>query len=102
MQTLFPGGEGNFQDDNAPIHVAGLVQSWFDEHEDEVIHLPWPAQLTDLNRIEPLGSILKCSTRNRDPPRTSISELSQYLHKEWHHSALVGVDSKLNYMPKSP
>ncbi|GFX00168.1 DDE_3 domain-containing protein [Trichonephila clavipes] len=40
MQTLFPVGDGIFQDDNAPIHVVGLVHSWFDKHEDEVKHLP--------------------------------------------------------------
>ncbi|GFV44421.1 DDE_3 domain-containing protein [Trichonephila clavipes] len=27
MQTLFPVGEGIFQNDNAPIHAVGLVQS---------------------------------------------------------------------------
>ncbi|GFX59419.1 DDE_3 domain-containing protein [Trichonephila clavipes] len=31
MQTLFPAGNGIFQDDNVPIHAAELVQSWFDE-----------------------------------------------------------------------
>ncbi|GFT71523.1 dynein heavy chain 17, axonemal [Trichonephila clavipes] len=39
---------------NAPIYVAGLVQSWFDEHEDEVKHLPWGE-----NIIETLGFILE-------------------------------------------
>ncbi|GFX53159.1 transposable element Tcb2 transposase [Trichonephila clavipes] len=43
MQTLFLAEDGIFQDNNAPIHAAGLVHSWFDEHEDEVKHLPWSA-----------------------------------------------------------
>jgi hypothetical protein len=33
MQTLFPNNDAVFQDDNAPIHIAGTVQSWFEEHE---------------------------------------------------------------------
>jgi hypothetical protein len=31
IQTLFPN-DAHFQD-NAPIHKAGTVQSWFKEHE---------------------------------------------------------------------
>jgi hypothetical protein len=33
IQTLFPNNDIVFQDDNAPIHTAGTVQSWFEEHE---------------------------------------------------------------------
>jgi hypothetical protein len=42
IQTLFPNNDAVFQDDNAPIHTAGSVQSWFEEHEGELQHLPWP------------------------------------------------------------
>jgi len=40
--------------DNAPIHAAGLVTDWFNKHESEVEHLPWPSQSPDLNIFEPL------------------------------------------------
>jgi hypothetical protein len=30
-----------------PIHTAGTVQSWFEEHEGELQQLLWPAQATD-------------------------------------------------------
>ncbi|GFX58569.1 hypothetical protein TNCV_417481 [Trichonephila clavipes] len=33
MQTLFPAGDGIFQDDNAPIHAVELAQSWLKEHK---------------------------------------------------------------------
>jgi hypothetical protein len=41
IQTLFPNNDAVFQDDNAPIHIAGTVQSSFEEHESELQHLPW-------------------------------------------------------------
>jgi hypothetical protein len=43
IQTLFPNNNMVYQDDNGPIHMAGTVQSWFEEHEDELQHLPLPA-----------------------------------------------------------
>jgi hypothetical protein len=39
IQTLFPNNGAVFQDDNAPIHTAGTVQSWCEEHEGEHQHL---------------------------------------------------------------
>ncbi|GFS58598.1 DDE_3 domain-containing protein [Trichonephila clavipes] len=35
MQTLFPAGYGIFQNDNASIHAAELVQSW------SIVEQPW-------------------------------------------------------------
>jgi hypothetical protein len=32
MIQTFPN-DAVFQDDNAPIHIAETVQSWFEEHE---------------------------------------------------------------------
>jgi hypothetical protein len=43
IQTLFLNDDAVFQDDRAPIHTAGTVQLWFEEHEGEFHHLPWPA-----------------------------------------------------------
>jgi hypothetical protein len=33
---LFPNNDAVFKDNNAPIHVSGTVQPWFEEHEGEL------------------------------------------------------------------
>jgi hypothetical protein len=40
IQTLFENNDAVFQDDNAPIHIAATIQSWFEKHEGEFQHLP--------------------------------------------------------------
>ena len=79
VQTLFPDGDAVFQDDRAPVHTAHIVQDWFDEHEDEVSHLPWPPQSPDLNIIEPLWSVLETKVRARYPPLSSLQQLAAAL-----------------------
>jgi hypothetical protein len=54
IQTLFLNNDVVFVDDNAPIHVAGSVQLWFEDNEAEPQHFPWPAQSLKLNVIESL------------------------------------------------
>jgi hypothetical protein len=40
IQTLFLKNDAAFQDDIAPLHTVGIVQSLFEEHEGELQHLP--------------------------------------------------------------
>jgi hypothetical protein len=54
IQMLFSNNSAVSQDDSAVIHTAGTVQSWCEEHEGELQHLPWRAQSPDFNIIEPL------------------------------------------------
>jgi hypothetical protein len=74
IQMLFPNNDVTFHDDNAPIHTAGTVQSWFEENEGELQLLPWPAQSPDLNITESLWSVLDTRVRNRIPPSFNISK----------------------------
>jgi hypothetical protein len=67
IQTLFPNKDAVFQNENAPIHIAETVQSWFEEHEGELQHLPWPPQSADMNITESLWSVLETTVRNRFP-----------------------------------
>ena len=40
MRSLLSEGKNIFQDDNGPFHAAAIVKSLFEEHENEVQHLP--------------------------------------------------------------
>ncbi|GFU51807.1 transposable element Tcb1 transposase [Trichonephila clavipes] len=42
VQTSFPEECPLYQDDNAPIHTAKIVQEWFAEYEGQVGHLDCP------------------------------------------------------------
>jgi hypothetical protein len=60
---LFTKNDAVFQDDSAPIHTPGTGQSWFEEREGELQHLPWLAQSPHLNIFEAFWSntiIKKC------------------------------------------
>jgi hypothetical protein len=65
IQAFYPNSDAVFQDDNTPIHTAGTVQSWFEAHEGELQHLPWPAKAPDLNISEPLLSVLETCVHAR-------------------------------------
>lgn len=48
MAMVFLDGSG-FQQDNEPCHTVGIVQEWFEEHDQEFKVLPWPLNSPDLN-----------------------------------------------------
>ena len=67
IQTLFPDGGAIFQDDNAPIHS-----------ESEGKHLSQLAQSPELNRIEPLWSILENKPRADFFPQSTSNNLKLF------------------------
>jgi len=81
---MFPNNDTVFQGDSSPIHSAGNVHSWFEQHEDALHHLPWPAQSPDVNVIGPLWSVSESSARSRFPPPSSFKQLEDVHHEEWY------------------
>jgi transposase len=75
IQMLFFNNDAVYQADRVPIHTAGTVQSWFEEHEGELQHLPWPAKSPVLNIIESLWSILGTRGKNKFSPPTILKQL---------------------------
>ena len=84
MVQMFPNNDAVFQDDSLPIHTARCVQSWFEEHEDALQHLPWPAQSPDLNIVKLLWSVLESRVRSRFPPPLSVKQVEDVLYEEWY------------------
>jgi hypothetical protein len=64
-----------------PSQTARSVQSWFEEHEDALQHIPWPADSPDLNNIEPLWSVLERNLRSRFSPSSSLTKLDNVFMK---------------------
>ena len=46
VQYLFPNSRPVFEEDNSPVHTAGIFGNWLDEHDDELQHLLWPRSVS--------------------------------------------------------
>jgi hypothetical protein len=88
---MFTDNDAVFQDGSSPILTARSVQSRFDEHEDAVQHLSWPAQSPDLNVIKSPWSVLESRVRSRFPS-SSLKQLD-VLHEGWHNITLATVQN---------
>ena len=93
METVFPGGCGLFQQDNAPYHKAKMVQEWFEEHNNEFEVLTWPPNSPDLNPIEHLWDVLNKQVRSMEAPPHNLQDLKDLLLTSWcrYHSTPSGV-----------
>jgi hypothetical protein len=64
-----------------------------EQHEDTLQHHPWPAQSSDLNIIETLGSVLESTVASGVPPPSALKQLEDVLDGEWHNIALETVQN---------
>ena len=79
MVQMFRNNDAVFQDGSSPIHTTRIVESWFEEHEDALQQLPWPAQSPDI--LKPLWSVSESRVRSRFPPPPSLKQLEDVLNE---------------------
>ncbi|KAF7641348.1 hypothetical protein LDENG_00283840, partial [Lucifuga dentata] len=84
MVTVFPNGNGLFQQDNAPWHTAKIVQEWFEdqEHDKEFKVLTWPPNSPDLSPIQHLGMCWK-NKPDHGGPTSNFQDLKDLLLMPW-------------------
>jgi hypothetical protein len=97
---MFTNYNAFFQDGSSPILSARSVQSRFDKYEDALQHLPWSAQLPDLNVIETPWSVLESRVRSRLPSPSSVKQLEDVLLEKQRSITLATVQNLCESIPR--
>ena len=87
-----------FQQDNDPKHKCKKAQSWFADHDFQV--LSWPAQSPDLNPIEHLWDHLKRKLEGYERAPTGILELWERVQVEWEKIESEVCQNLIESMPR--
>jgi hypothetical protein len=94
-RSFFPSGMWYFQQDNAPIHTAGLMREWF--HNNGITLLDFPPWSPDLNPIENLWAHLKRRVETHHCRTTA--ELEAAVRVEWEATDTSFLRSLAHSMP---
>jgi hypothetical protein len=92
------GRSWNFQQDNAPIHTAGLTKTWF--RDNSVVDLNWPSRSPDLNPIDNLWGILVRRVYANGLQFNSVTELRAEIVNCWNSIADSELKNLVESMPK--
>jgi hypothetical protein len=92
------GRNWNFQQDNAPIHTAGLTKTWF--RDNSVVDLNWPSRSPDLNPIDNLWGILVRRVYANGRQFNSVTELRAEIVNCWNSIADSELKNLVESMPK--
>ncbi|GFX68645.1 transposable element Tcb1 transposase [Trichonephila clavipes] len=87
-----------FQQTNARPHVARIVQSFFINHQIEL--LPWPARSPDLSPIENMWSMVVQRLTQIIPPAATPDQLWQRVEAAWYAVPQEHLQSLFESMPR--
>lgn len=87
-----------FQHDNAAIHRAKTIKSWFERIKVEV--LPWPSRSPDLNPIENLWGILARKVYANGEQYSNESELKNGIREAWTQIKSETLQKLVETMPR--
>lgn len=72
MQGIFGEEPINFVQDQSPIHTAGAVKTWFQNHQEKITLINLPPRSPDLNIIENAWALLKSRIDTTDIPNREM------------------------------
>ncbi|GFU43263.1 transposable element Tcb1 transposase [Trichonephila clavipes] len=87
-----------FQQDNARPHVARIVQSFFVNHQIEL--LPWPSYSPDLSPIENMWSMVSQRLTQITLPAATPEQLWQRVEAAWSDVPQEHIQSLFESMPR--
>lgn len=100
MATVFPAGDGVYQQDNAPCHKGRIVMDWFEEHSSDFQVMSWPPNSPDMNPIEHLWSYLENQIRAATLPPRNVRELQDQLVSAWYQIPQTTYQHLVESMPR--
>ena len=83
--SVFPTGNGMFQEDNVSCHKARIVLEWFQEHDAEFQLMSWLPKLPNLKPIEDILNVMELQLRVQIPPFPNISDLFDHCLNMWYN-----------------
>ena len=86
-----------FQQDNAPVHVAKLTKQWFTSKN--ISQLDWPSLSPDLNPMENLWGILARKVYNNNRQFQNLNDLKECILHSWSEIDETILKSLINSMP---
>lgn len=92
------GKNAIFQQDNAPVHTAKVVQNYLANTKLKV--LPWPSQSPDLNPIENLWAFMKRDLYYNAPRASNMDELFEIVKQAWLNIPKSLIRKLVHSMPK--
>ena len=94
----FPQGDFLLQEDNAPIHKAGVVKKWMSDHN--LSPITWPAYSPDLNPIENCWSVLKNQLQKEINEIKSNEDLRIRIFRIWSNLSTTYITNLYDSMPR--